>query len=88
MADTCIVGHTLCLSNALAAAFTAGASQPAFLPFQTGPVQDFIVQALNMLDPAAGEVHGRLACCFLGQTGLTLGDTKSTGLNVESAETE
>lgn len=88
MADTCIVGHTLCLSNAPPAAFTASPRLPASLPFQTGPVRDYIVRALNMLDPAAEEVHGRLACCFLGQTGFTLGDTKSTGLSVESTETE
>lgn len=54
VADTRIPDHTLWHHNALAAAFTGCAGQPAFLLFQIGPVQDFIAQARKTQDLWSG----------------------------------
>jgi CRISPR-associated protein Cmr2 len=54
VADTRIPDHTLWHHNALAAAFTVSAGQPAFLMFQIGPVQEFIAQARKTQDLWSG----------------------------------
>jgi len=54
VADTRLPDHTLWQHNAVASALTATNSQPAFLLFQIGPVQDFIAQSRKMQDLWSG----------------------------------
>jgi len=54
VADTRIPDHTLWHHNGLASALTSPGSDPAFLLFQIGPVQEFIAQARKVFDLWSG----------------------------------